>query len=160
MALAATQKVIFSMVDAGTKEGTTSLNITMDAGSDPTATVAAYVDLLNSASSCKVKSVVGQTAANGNVGTSETNEYNVRDKLAVEWLGSQNDHHIMMVGDLDPEILDATNMDRVDPTNANWLTFKGVLESNMVDKLGASIKVIRGFRARSRNLRLKTLAES
>ncbi len=159
MALAVTQRVIFTMVDAKGTEGGTSLNIEMDAGTDPTTSAAAYIALLNAASNCKVKSVVGQTGDNEDKGTKEANDYNVRDKLSVEYVGSQNDHHIMTVGDLQPAILDPTNFENVDPTNSLWLALKGAIQTNMVDKIGESVKVIRGFRTRSRNLRLKTIPD-
>jgi hypothetical protein len=153
MADQVTQKVIFRMVDAAGKEGTTSVQITTNAGSDPITSVTGYVALLNAASNAKVVGEVGQTANNQGVGLASTNVYDIRDKLAVEYVGSQNDHHVIHIGDLDPAVLDPTDKETVDPTNGDWLGVKSAIEANVKDKTGGSVTVIRGYRSRSRGIK-------
>lgn len=148
-----TQKCILRMVDAAGKEGTVSINVTTDASSDPTAGLGTLVSALNGASNAQVVAIVGQTANNDGAGEVDTNVYDVRDKLAVEYVGSQNDHHTITIGDLDPAILSATNMETVDPTNDNWLALKSAIEANIVDRAGFTVTVIRGYRTRSKNLK-------
>jgi hypothetical protein len=153
MADQVTQKVIFRMVDASGKEGTTSVQISTNAGTDPTGAVVAYTGLLNSASNAKVVGLVGQTANNEGEGSDDANVYDVRDKLAVEFVGSQNDHHTIHIGDLNPACLNTSDMETVDPTNGLWLDVKTAIEGNIVDKSGGSVKVIRGYRTRSGHLK-------
>jgi hypothetical protein len=147
------QKVIIRMADITGKTGTSSVQIPTDAGSDPIPSVAGYVTVLEAISNAKVVGQVGQTADNDEVGTVDANVYDVRDKLTVEYVGSQNDHHLMTVGDLDPAILDATNKETVDETNGDWLVLKGAIEANVIDKSGGGVTVIRGFRTRSQKLK-------
>ena len=153
MALALTQKVIFTMRDVGGKTGTTSLRTPMAAGDDPITTLAGYVTALNAASKCKVVSEVGQTADNGIIGTEAENNYDVRDKLAIEYVDQQNAHHVIHVADPDPAIFDPDNFELVDELSGDWDDAKTAIETNVVGKDGQNVKVIRGYRDRSRNLR-------
>jgi len=153
MGLALTQKVIFTMRDVGGKLGTTSLRCDMSGGTDPISTLTAYVSLLNGVSNCKVISEVGQTANQEDIGESEDNNYDARDKLAIEYVDSQNGHHVMHVADPDPSIFDSTNFEIVDPTDALWLAAVSAIEGNVVGKDGLGVTVIRGYRDRSRNLK-------
>jgi hypothetical protein len=153
MADQVTQKVILRLADTQGKTGTTSYRIATDGATNPATTAAAYYAVLTPLTSCAIVGAVGQTANNVPVGSADTNAYNVRDKLAVEYVGSQNDHHVCHIPDPNPAVFMSTNFKDVDPTNSLWLDVVSAIETNVKDKLGNSVTVIRGYRQMSRNLK-------
>jgi hypothetical protein len=153
MADQVTQKVVLRLADSQGKTGTTSYRIATDSSANPATGAAAYYDVLSPITSCTLMGVVGQTADNTEVGDVATNAYNVRDKLIVEYVGSQNDHHVCSIGDLNPAILMTTNYKDVDPTNSLWTDLVTAIEANVKDKLGNAVDVVRGYRQMSRNLK-------
>jgi hypothetical protein len=159
MALAAVQKCIFKVADNDGTIGSLALDVTTSGSDDPLDNFTAFYALFNAVSECKIVGQIGQTADNAVVGASATNPYDIRDKLEVGYVGSQNDHHKLMVGDLDPAIL-GTDKEHVDPTNADWLDLVTAIEANVVDKLGNAVTVTYGKRVRSVNLTRKVNPES
>jgi len=152
MALAAVQRVIFKVADNVGKIGSLALDVTTAGGDDPITNFAAFYALFNAISNGIIVGQIGQTADNAATGTAAAAAYDIRDKLAVEYVGSQNDHHTIEIGDPDPAIF-ATNSELVDPTNTAWLALKTAIQGNVKDKLGNAVRVIRAYRQRSRNLK-------
>jgi|SRR5579872_3178146 len=153
MADNAAQKVIFKIADNMGKIGSLSFFIPTNVGTDPLVTANPAIALLNDISDGIVVGQVSQTADDTAVGTAASNSYDIRDKLLVEYEGSQNNFGRIEVGDPDPAIFQTGNSELVDPTNANWLALKTAIETNVVDKLGTAVKVIRAYRQRSRHLK-------
>jgi hypothetical protein len=152
VALAAVQKVIYKLLDSAGKIGTMSFTVPTSGGSDPITTLASIVPLINAISDAIVTGQIGQTSDNGTVGTSAFAAYDIRDKLAVEYVGSQNDHHFLMVPDPNPAIFLA-GKEIPDPTNASWIALQTAIVGNVKDKLGNAVTIVRAFRQRSRNLK-------
>jgi hypothetical protein len=147
------QKVIWKLADNMGKIGSLALYVPLDTGTDPITVLAGGVSLFNAISDSIIVGQVSQTADDTSVGSAASNTYDIRDKLDVEYVGSQNDHHTVHIGDPDPAIFQTGNSELVDPTNTAWLALKSAIETNVKDKLGNAVKVIRGYRQRSRNLR-------
>jgi hypothetical protein len=152
MALAATQKVIMRLVDIQGKTGTTSFRITTAGSVNPATAGAAYTTSLLGISDCGLAGVVGQTSDNTPEGTLTTNDYNCADKLAVEYVGSQNDHHILHFPDPLPTNFTAGSSYK-DGDPAALASFKTAIEANVVDKLGNPVTVVRMYRQMSRRLK-------
>jgi len=159
MAVGVIQKAIFKVADNDGTIGSFSLDIATDAGSDPLDSFSAMYALFNAVSDAKIVGQIGQTADNEEVSALDTNVYDIRDKLEVGYVGSQNDHHKLEIGDLDPAILGA-DKEHVDPTNTEWMALVTAIEGNVVDKTGAAVRVTYGKRTRSRNLTRKVNPET
>lgn len=159
MALAAIQRVIVEVTDVAGDSGVMALDIDMNAAADPTLAFATFPAVFNAVSDAVITGMVGQTADNGTVGTALTSPFDIRDKLSVEYVGSQNDHHFVEIGDPNPAIFLADG-ETVNPANALWIDLKAKIETNVKDKLGNAVTVIKGFRNRSRNLKRKVLPET
>ena len=153
MSLGATQKVIVRLVDTQGKTGTTSFRITADGSTDPSSALAGYLTPLRGITDCAVLDGVGQTSDGTPDGTAVTNPYNNRDKLRVILQGINNDRHVIDCPDPDPTIFDPTDYKKVDPTSSVWTALKGILDGNMVDRLGNALVVVRAFRQMSRHLK-------
>lgn len=152
MALAAVQRVIMKVADNVGKIGSLALDVDTSGGDDPISDFTGFYALFNAISDGVITGQVGQTADNAPVGTAAEAAYDIRDKLAVEYVGSQNDHHTVYIGDPDPAIFQA-NSELVDPANTAWLALKTAIQGNVKDKLGNAVRVIRAYRQRSRNLK-------
>lgn len=146
------QKVIYKLADNMGKIGSLSFYITTSTSVDPLVTAAGAVTALNGISDAIVVGQISQTADDTNVDDQATNVYDIRDKLAVEYVGSQNDHHTVFIGDPDPAMFQA-NKELVDTTRTEWTDLVTAIETNVKDKLGNAVTVIRGYRQRSRNLK-------
>src|SRR6187455_187618 len=133
MALGVVQKVIFKVTDNDGTTGSLALDITASGGDNPLDSFAAFPALFNAVSDCVIVGQIGQTADNSAVGAAATNPYDIRDKLEVGYVGSQNDHHTLEIGDPNPAIFGADN-EHVDPANALWQDLVTQLEANVVDK--------------------------
>ncbi len=159
MAAGVIQKCIFKVADNDGTIGSFSLDVATDAGSDPLTNFSAMYALFNAVSDTVVVGQIGQTADNTPLGTSATNPYDIRDKLEVGYVGSQNDHHVIEIGDPNPAIF-GSDKEHVDPANPLWTDLKDSIEGNVVDKLGLGVRVTYGKRTRSRNLTRKVNPES
>lgn len=153
MALLATQKAIFKMIDNAGKVGTTAVHVTMSSGTDPITGLSALVAALNGASASQVTKGIGQTASSLSIGTEvDDGDYTIRDKVIAEYVGSQNDYHKLAVPMPLEGIFLSDNPEVPDPTGP-WSDFKTAIQTNVKDKLGNAVKVIRGYRQRSRHLK-------
>jgi hypothetical protein len=146
------QKVIYKVADNMGKIGSLAFYIPTSVGTDPLVTAAGAITLFNNISNCIVVGQVSQTADDTSSGAADTNSYDIRDKLDVEYVGTQNDKHVAHIGDPDPAIFLAGS-ELPDPASVPWMTLKSAIEANVKDKLGNAVKVIRGYRQRSRNLK-------
>ena len=159
MALGVVQRCIFKVADNDGTIGSLALDVTASGGDNPLDNFAAFPALFNAVSDCVIVGQIGQTADNSAVGAAATNPYDIRDKLEVGYVGSQNDHHILEIGDLNPAIL-GTDKEHVDPANTLWQDLVTAIEGNVVDKLGNAVTVTYGKRTRSVNLTRKVNPES
>jgi len=158
MAAGVIQKCIFKTADNDGTIASFSLDVATDAGADPLTDFAPMYALFNAISDSVIVGQIGQTADNTPVGDSATNPYDIRDKLEVGYVGSQNDHHVIEIGDPNPAIFGA-DKEHVDPINALWTDLRDAIEANVVDKLGNAVRVTYGKRVRSRNLTRKVNPE-
>jgi hypothetical protein len=152
MADALTQKVHFRFVDNVGKTGTSGLWFPLDTTQDAES-YATQALAFQACSNCNLFDTLVDYANNGDVGSASSNAYDVRDKLAVEYVDSQNGMHTIHVPDPSPSIFQSSNMELVDPTNTDWLAAVTAIEANVVDKAGNSVVVLRGYRTRSRKLK-------
>lgn len=146
------QKAILKLADNMGKVGSLSLWVPTDVSTDPLSIIATGITALNALTNCIVVGQVSETANDVAVGSATSQAYDIRDKLDVEYVGSQNDHHTVHIGDVDASIF-ATGSELPDPTNTAWLALKSAINTNVKDKLGNAVTVIRGYRQRSRNLK-------
>jgi hypothetical protein len=149
---AVVQRVIFQVTDNMGKTGHLALTIPTDSSTDPIETFSGFATVFNAVSDAIITGRVGETAAGADTSSAASNSYDARDKLAVEYVDSQNNKHLMHIPDPDPAIF-LENNEQVDPANSLWLAAKSAIEGNVKDKLGNAVKVVRGFRTRSRRLK-------
>lgn len=148
----AVQRVVFKVMDNMLKVGSLALTITTDASTDPLSAFSTFPALFNAVSNAVIVGQVGETAAGTDGSSAASNTYSARDKLAIEYVDSQNGKHFMHIPDPDPAIF-LENNEQVDPANDAWIAAKTQIEANVKDKLGHAVKVIRAFRTRSTKLK-------
>jgi hypothetical protein len=160
MTLGEVQRVIFKTADDDGTIGSFSLDVQADGGTNPIeAFDSTFIGYFNAVSAGKIVGRIGQTADNSVVGESDNSPYDIRDKLEVGYVGSQNDHHKIEIGDPSDDIWQA-DMEHVNPTNGLWTALVTAIEANVKDKLGHPVTVTYGKRTRSRNLRRKVNPEA
>jgi hypothetical protein len=150
----ACQKIIVHLQDDAGKKGTCSFHIPTVNTQNPV-TAAAVTTLITDLIACTdavVVDVEGVTYEDSQLTEPVENAYDCRDKLTVEYVDSQNGHHLMHIPDVLDSLIQAGS-DYVDQSQTPWLDLVTALEGNVKDKLGQAITVLNGWRTRSRGLK-------